>query len=84
MPIPHKTITIRKALSRAVILITSLSILLSIIVSTVIDVSNQKKTLIKELNTLAGIISFNAYVHVVFLDEHRWDPAVLQWRRRWD
>lgn len=69
MPIPHKTITIRKALSRAVILITSLSILLSIIVSTVIDVSNQKKTLIKELNTLAGIISFNAYVPVVFLDE---------------
>ncbi|MGB0987804.1 MAG: CHASE sensor domain-containing protein, partial [Pseudoalteromonas spongiae] len=65
----HKTITIRKALSRAVIVITSLSILLSVIVSTVLDVSNQKKNLIEELNTIAGIISFNAYVPVVFLDQ---------------
>ncbi|WP_372766992.1 ATP-binding protein [Pseudoalteromonas sp.] len=50
------------------IVITSLSILLSVIVSTVIDVNNQKKNLIEELNTLAGIISFNAYVPLVFLD----------------
>jgi len=69
MPNSHKTITIRKALSRAVIVITSLSILLSVIVSTVIDVSNQKKNLIEELNTLAGIISFNAYVPLVFVDK---------------
>ena len=69
MPNTHKTITIRKALSRAVILVTSLSILLSIIVSTVLDVSNQKQSLIKELNTIAGIIAYNAYVPVVFLDE---------------
>ena len=69
MPTSHKTITIRKALSRAVIVITSLSILLSVIVSTVLDVSNQKKNLIEELNTLAGIISFNAYVPLVFVDK---------------
>ena len=69
MPNTKHTITIRKALSRAVIVITSLSILLSIIVSTVLDVSNQKQNLVKELNTLAGSIAYNAYVPVVFLDQ---------------
>ncbi len=69
MPTHNYNITIRKALSRAVILITSLSIILSVAVSTYLDMDAQKSNTIQKLNTLAEIIAFNAATPLLFDDE---------------
>lgn len=68
MPSFNHTITIRKALSRAVIIITSLSIFLSVAVSTYLDFQTQKENITQQLTTFSKIIAFSSSAHIIFED----------------
>ncbi|ATC93799.1 sensor histidine kinase [Pseudoalteromonas tunicata] len=62
------TTSIRKALIRTVMLITTLCLILSISVSTYLDIEKQRSFALEKLVTYADIIAFNAQVSLLFND----------------
>jgi cytochrome c biogenesis protein CcdA len=80
LPILSKKISIWKALSRVIIIIASLSILLSIIVNTALDITHQKQKLKIDFNTIAGIIAgiiaHNIIVSSVLTDKTKLYPKL--------
>lgn len=63
------TISIQKALIRTVMLITTLCLVLSISVSTYLDIEKQRSFALEKLATYADIIAFNAQVSLLFDDK---------------
>ena len=62
-------ISIKKALIRTVMLITTFCLILSVSVSTYLDIEKQRTITVDKLTTYADIIAFNAQISLLFDDQ---------------
>ncbi|RZF77226.1 HAMP domain-containing protein [Pseudoalteromonas sp. CO325X] len=77
MSIQGSTTSIRKALIYAVMSVASLSLILSITISTYIDIQEQREQLEERVETFAELTAFNAQVTVLF-DDSKTEEQRLQ------
>lgn len=63
-----KTTSVKQAFTSPVIAITFLTILISVILTTYLDIRRQKEELLAKLDTFAEVIAFNAATSIVFDD----------------
>ncbi len=68
MPRQQKATSIKWALIYPVVAISAISLVVSFMFSTWLDVSRQKEELVSKIETLAEIISFNASTSIIFDD----------------
>jgi signal transduction histidine kinase len=69
MPLYGQIISIKKALIRTVMLITAFCLILSVSVSTYLDIEKQRTLTVDKLTTYADVIAFNAQISLLFDDE---------------
>jgi len=69
MPRYGQIISIKKALIRTVMLITAFCLILSVSVSTYLDIEKQRTITVNKLTTYADLIAFNAQISLLFDDE---------------